>query len=137
MQMVSPSICSTTDFLSQITSAMTVPFSMACSTTALSQQVAPWVLLFHGLLLFRSDASCRGCCLSQSRQMRYSYKLVNWAGGLHRAKKSEVSGFCYVNSHTNFGRASQYSDMRYGFQKLFRGLLKPFINLPQMIQKCR
>ncbi|KAI0002315.1 hypothetical protein F4779DRAFT_604086, partial [Xylariaceae sp. FL0662B] len=22
---------------------------------------------------------------------------VNWAGGLHRAKKSEASGFCYVN----------------------------------------
>jgi len=56
MQMVSPSIFSTTqaDFLSQITLAMTVPFSMACSTTTLSQQVAPWVLLFHGLLLFRS-----------------------------------------------------------------------------------
>ncbi len=22
---------------------------------------------------------------------------VNWAGGLHHAKKSEASGFCYVN----------------------------------------
>ncbi len=23
---------------------------------------------------------------------------VNWAGGLHHAKKSEASGFCYVNN---------------------------------------
>ena len=22
---------------------------------------------------------------------------VNWAGGLHHAKKAEASGFCYVN----------------------------------------
>lgn len=33
---------------------------------------------------------------------------VNWAGGLHHAKKSEASGFCYVNgmafrlSHVHF-----------------------------------
>jgi acetoin utilization deacetylase AcuC-like enzyme len=25
---------------------------------------------------------------------------VNWAGGLHHAKKSEASGFCYVNGRT-------------------------------------
>jgi hypothetical protein len=25
---------------------------------------------------------------------------VNWAGGLHHAKKSEASGFCYVNGMT-------------------------------------
>ena len=23
--------------------------------------------------------------------------VVNWAGGLHHAKKTEASGFCYVN----------------------------------------
>ena len=22
---------------------------------------------------------------------------INWAGGLHHAKKSEASGFCYIN----------------------------------------
>ena len=22
---------------------------------------------------------------------------INWAGGLHHAKKAEASGFCYVN----------------------------------------
>lgn len=25
---------------------------------------------------------------------------INWAGGLHHAKKSEASGFCYVNGIT-------------------------------------
>lgn len=23
--------------------------------------------------------------------------MINWGGGLHHAKKSEASGFCYVN----------------------------------------
>jgi len=27
---------------------------------------------------------------------------VNWAGGLHHAKKSEASGFCYVNGNLTF-----------------------------------
>lgn len=26
---------------------------------------------------------------------------VNWAGGLHHAKKSEASGFCYINGRLN------------------------------------
>jgi histone deacetylase 1/2 len=26
---------------------------------------------------------------------------INWAGGLHHAKKSEASGFCYVNGRLN------------------------------------
>lgn len=26
---------------------------------------------------------------------------INWAGGLHHAKKSEASGFCYVNGETH------------------------------------
>jgi len=28
---------------------------------------------------------------------------VNWAGGLHHAKKSEASGFCYVNGSFQLG----------------------------------
>lgn len=27
---------------------------------------------------------------------------VNWAGGLHHAKKNEASGFCYVNGTSLF-----------------------------------
>ena len=34
---------------------------------------------------------------------------VNWAGGLHHAKKSEASGFCYVN-----GRLAHYPSLRMG-----------------------
>ena len=28
---------------------------------------------------------------------QWSDVVINWAGGLHHAKKSEASGFCYVN----------------------------------------
>jgi acetoin utilization deacetylase AcuC-like enzyme len=36
---------------------------------------------------------------------------VNWAGGLHHAKKSEASGFCYVNG--NSFPCSDIDDVRY------------------------
>jgi acetoin utilization deacetylase AcuC-like enzyme len=32
---------------------------------------------------------------------------INWAGGLHHAKKSEASGFCYVNGKTESAFFSQ------------------------------
>jgi histone deacetylase 1/2 len=35
---------------------------------------------------------------------------VNWAGGLHHAKKSEASGFCYVNGTLLF---HDDTDVRY------------------------
>jgi acetoin utilization deacetylase AcuC-like enzyme len=35
---------------------------------------------------------------------------VNWAGGLHHAKKGEASGFCYVN-----GASLQLSPCRTAF----------------------
>lgn len=37
---------------------------------------------------------------------------VNWAGGLHHAKKSEASGFCYVNGKIHFdldGECCEYN----------------------------
>lgn len=45
------------------------------------------------------------CQLSAGGSVGGAYKLnrgtadiaVNWAGGLHHAKKGEASGFCYVN----------------------------------------
>ncbi len=53
--------------------------------------------VFDGLFKF--------CQLSSGGSVGGAYKLnrgtadicVNWAGGLHHAKKSEASGFCYVN----------------------------------------
>lgn len=35
---------------------------------------------------------------------------INWAGGLHHAKKAEASGFCYINGtsgRTRFDRAAK------------------------------
>lgn len=34
---------------------------------------------------------------------------VNWAGGLHHAKKSEASGFCYINGMYTTSRVSRMS----------------------------
>jgi histone deacetylase 1/2 len=53
--------------------------------------------IFDGLFKF--------CQLSAGGSVGGAYKLnrgtadvaVNWAGGLHHAKKSEASGFCYIN----------------------------------------
>ena len=43
---------------------------------------------------------------------------INWAGGLHHAKKSEASGFCYVNgafnrSSAGYPFASLYAQISY------------------------
>lgn len=53
--------------------------------------------VFDGLFKF--------CQLYTGGSVGGAYKLnrqssdvvINWAGGLHHAKKSEASGFCYVN----------------------------------------
>jgi len=44
---------------------------------------------------------------------------VNWAGGLHHAKKSEASGFCYVNGRHPFGLLLT-SDIVLGIIELLR-----------------
>ena len=42
-----------------------------------------------------------GVCLAAGGAARLNDHLsdivINWAGGLHHAKKAEASGFCYVN----------------------------------------
>ena len=51
------------------------------------------------------DGMYEFCQLSSGGSIAGAVKLnkqqtdiaVNWAGGLHHAKKSEASGFCYVN----------------------------------------
>jgi histone deacetylase 1/2 len=41
------------------------------------------------------------CQISAGGSLAGAVKLndiaINWAGGLHHAKKSEASGFCYIN----------------------------------------
>lgn len=53
--------------------------------------------LFEGLYDF--NRICVGGSLDAARRLNHGHGsvAVNWAGGLHHAKKSEASGFCYVN----------------------------------------
>jgi acetoin utilization deacetylase AcuC-like enzyme len=62
---------------------------------AQSQPEDQWVRfsisLYYRLLFFSSTEGA-------ARLSRDKCDIaVNWAGGLHHAKKSEASGFCYVN----------------------------------------
>ena len=53
--------------------------------------------VFDGLYEF-CQLSCGGSVASAVKLNKQSCDIaVNWAGGLHHAKKSEASGFCYVN----------------------------------------
>ncbi len=49
--------------------------------------------LFEFCQLYTSGSIGGAVCLNQG----HSDIVINWAGGLHHAKKSEASGFCYVN----------------------------------------
>ncbi|GAB4860662.1 Histone deacetylase 6 [Ancistrocladus abbreviatus] len=53
--------------------------------------------VFHGLFPF-CQASAGGSIGAAVKLNRRDADIaINWAGGLHHAKKSEASGFCYVN----------------------------------------
>ena len=56
--------------------------------------------VFDGLFEF-CGISAGGSMEGAARLVRNKCDIaVNWAGGLHHAKKSEASGFCYVNGMT-------------------------------------
>lgn len=56
--------------------------------------------VFDGLFEF-CGISAGGSMEGAARLNRNKCDIaVNWAGGLHHAKKSEASGFCYVNGKT-------------------------------------
>lgn len=80
-------------------SVMTVLCSMACSIIVRYLPEVLWVRDTHiqrGLtsLYDVNFVSIEGA----ARLSRDKCDIaVNWAGGLHHAKKSEASGFCYVN----------------------------------------
>lgn len=79
------------------------------------------LLHFHLIVLVNVGEDCpvfdglyEFCQLSGGGSVAAAVKLnkqaadicINWGGGLHHAKKSEASGFCYVNdivlgSYTN------------------------------------
>ncbi len=57
--------------------------------------------VFDGLFEF-CGISAGGSMEGAARLNRNKCDIaVNWAGGLHHAKKSEASGFCYVNGMFN------------------------------------
>lgn len=53
--------------------------------------------VFDGLYEFCSTYT--GCSIDGAVKLNHGLSdiAINWAGGLHHAKKSEASGFCYVN----------------------------------------
>ena len=71
---------------------MTALYSMVYSSTVRYLLVDLWVRACL-LLLAPADLSEGAARLSRDK----CDIAVNWAGGLHHAKKAEASGFCYVN----------------------------------------
>ena len=58
--------------------------------------------VFDGLFDF-CGISCGGSMEGAARLNRGKCDVaINWAGGLHHAKKSEASGFCYTNGNCTF-----------------------------------
>lgn len=61
--------------------------------------------VFDGLFEF-CGISAGGSMEGAARLNREKCDIaINWAGGLHHAKKSEASGFCYVNGRRIGSRA--------------------------------
>ncbi len=53
--------------------------------------------IFEGLYDFCRLYSAGSVLAARSLNAGESDIAINWAGGLHHAKKNEASGFCYVN----------------------------------------
>jgi len=53
--------------------------------------------VFEGLYEFSSISSGGSIDAAVQLNTQNSDICINWAGGLHHAKKCEASGFCYVN----------------------------------------
>ncbi|CCF75609.1 histone deacetylase 1/2 [Babesia microti strain RI] len=53
--------------------------------------------VFDGLFDFQQ--SCSGASIDGAHKLNHQQAdiCINWSGGLHHAKRSEASGFCYIN----------------------------------------
>ncbi|PFH35056.1 histone deacetylase HDAC3 [Besnoitia besnoiti] len=53
--------------------------------------------VFDGLFTFQQ--ACAGASIDAAKKLNHHQAdiCVNWSGGLHHAKRSEASGFCYIN----------------------------------------
>jgi acetoin utilization deacetylase AcuC-like enzyme len=73
---------------------MIAPYLMACSTIVQYLPEAQWASTMVSYVQHQLTLVSEGA----ARLSRDKCDIaVNWAGGLHHAKKSEASGFCYVN----------------------------------------
>lgn len=78
---------------------MIAPCSMVCLTIVQYPLEDRWVSFGHHVFLMCSHLFLEGA----ARLSRDKCDIaVNWAGGLHHAKKNEASGFCYVNGTPSF-----------------------------------
>jgi len=57
--------------------------------------------IFDGMMDFCKIYT--GCSIDGAQKLNHKVTdiAVNWSGGLHHAKKSEASGFCYINVSTS------------------------------------
>jgi acetoin utilization deacetylase AcuC-like enzyme len=69
-------------------------FLMECMSFVSFTRAVPLVLYSCTSLTLVFNSNTGGAArLNQDK----SDIVINWSGGLHHAKKSEASGFCYVN----------------------------------------
>lgn len=74
-------------------SAMIALSLMACSTTAPSQQAARWVCVAVLAIPGRTNTVCflyRGCCETQSRQVRHRYQLGRWSAPCQKERSKWI-----------------------------------------------
>jgi len=82
------------DALVQIPLETIARYSTGCLITAPSLRAGQWVRTGKHLGFEPPNAVSEGA----ARLSRDKCDIaINWAGGLHHAKKGEASGFCYVN----------------------------------------
>ena len=89
------------DFLASVTPESVITDSSATSSSSARQlkrfNVGEDCPVFDGLFDF-CRASAGGSIGAAVKVNRGDADIaINWAGGLHHAKKGEASGFCYVN----------------------------------------
>lgn len=101
MEMLEP-VCITDEDLLEFHSKEYVEFLLTINTDSLSRATCMFGLdvdcpAFAGVFAF-SKASAGGSIGAAIKLHRGETDIaVNWAGGLHHAKKCMASGFCYVN----------------------------------------
>lgn len=85
------------NFLSEVTVDNYKHYSNQLKRFNLGVGETPDCPVFDGV--FEFQASCAGASIDAATQLNHKNCdiALNWAGGLHHAKRSEAAGFCYMN----------------------------------------